>query len=227
MVPERDGRLIRTGFLAADAERRRFLTAALAGAAGFRPVLRASDLRELGPRRPAVDLFIWDLFDEDFPGNSFFDELIDRLPGDPALLLLGDEPAAAERIAALARPWGWITDDVSADLILDAAAAVAAGLVTVEYELAAENEIGLFNRTPISLDDGEFRADSGERLLSGREQEILALIFQGLHNRDIAGVLAISENTVKYHLSSVYEKLGAGSRTEAVREAMRRGLLAL
>jgi len=227
MVPERDGRLIRTGFLAADGGRRRFLAAALGGTAGFQLVLRAADLRELGPRRPPIDLFIWDLFDEDYPGDSFFEDLTARLPGEPSLLLIGEDAAAAARISALGRPWGWVADYAGADAILDAAAAVASGLVAVDFELAAENEVGPFHRRPISLDDGEAGVNGRSRLLSSREQEILTLIFQGMRNREIAEALAISENTVKFHLSAVYEKLGAGSRTEAVREAMRRGLLAL
>ena len=53
--------------------------------------------------------------------------------------------------------------------------------------------------------------------LTPREREVLALAADGLSNREIAAELGISEHTVKFHLASVFGKLGASSRTEAVR----------
>ena len=47
-------------------------------------------------------------------------------------------------------------------------------------------------------------------------REVLELLAEGLGNRQLAAALGISENTVKFHLSSVFSKLGVGSRTEAV-----------
>ena len=61
--------------------------------------------------------------------------------------------------------------------------------------------------------------------LTPREHEILRLVSEGLGNREIAGRLAISEHTVKFHVSSVLGKLGAGSRTEAVSQGIRKGLI--
>ncbi|MCW2622742.1 MAG: family ATPase, partial [Frankiales bacterium] len=58
-----------------------------------------------------------------------------------------------------------------------------------------------------------------------REGEVLALVAEGLTNRQVGGRLFISEKTVSVHLSSVMAKLGATSRTEAVAIAGRRGLL--
>jgi DNA-binding CsgD family transcriptional regulator/tetratricopeptide (TPR) repeat protein len=60
--------------------------------------------------------------------------------------------------------------------------------------------------------------------LTLREQEILALISEGLANREIAGRLFISERTVDHHVSSVLAKIGVSSRTAAAREAARMGL---
>jgi DNA-binding NarL/FixJ family response regulator len=63
--------------------------------------------------------------------------------------------------------------------------------------------------------------------LTGREIEVLQLISQGLANKQIALELNISEHTVKFHLSSLYAKLGVSSRTEAIRAGTQRGLIIL
>ena len=61
--------------------------------------------------------------------------------------------------------------------------------------------------------------------LTDREREVLRLLAQGLQNKEIAGHLHISERTVKFHVSAILDKLGAGNRTEAVHLAAQHGLL--
>jgi len=61
--------------------------------------------------------------------------------------------------------------------------------------------------------------------LTPRERAVLALVADGLPNREIAHELEISEHTVKFHLAAVFGKLGASSRTEAVRRALELGLI--
>jgi DNA-binding CsgD family transcriptional regulator len=61
--------------------------------------------------------------------------------------------------------------------------------------------------------------------LTGREHEVLVLLADGRSNRDIAAALAISEHTVKFHLSSIFGKLGASTRTEAVHRGLRHGVI--
>jgi DNA-binding NarL/FixJ family response regulator len=63
--------------------------------------------------------------------------------------------------------------------------------------------------------------------LSDRELEVLNLIAEGQSNKLIAHSLGISEHTVKTHVASILAKLGAASRTEAVSQAIRRGLVML
>ena len=61
--------------------------------------------------------------------------------------------------------------------------------------------------------------------LTTREHDVLALVADGLSNRDIAGRLAISEHTVKFHLASIFGKLGVSTRTEAVQRGLRLGVI--
>jgi DNA-binding CsgD family transcriptional regulator len=74
-------------------------------------------------------------------------------------------------------------------------------------------------------------ASAGESVqgaaLSNREHEILALLADGLINKQIAARLGISTNTVKTHLELLFDKLGVATRAEAVATGVRRGLLLL
>ena len=63
--------------------------------------------------------------------------------------------------------------------------------------------------------------------LTAREVQVLELLAEGLPNKAIAERLRISDQTVKFHVSSIAGKLGAANRTDAVRLAVRRGLLTL
>jgi DNA-binding NarL/FixJ family response regulator len=66
----------------------------------------------------------------------------------------------------------------------------------------------------------------GVDALTSREMEVLHLLAQGRLNKEIASTLSISERTVKFHVSAIMAKLGAGNRTEAVAVAVQRGLIA-
>jgi DNA-binding NarL/FixJ family response regulator len=63
--------------------------------------------------------------------------------------------------------------------------------------------------------------------LTSREIDVLELLVEGLSNKSIAERLGISDQTVKFHVSSITGKLGARNRTDAVRRAIRRGLVTL
>lgn len=76
------------------------------------------------------------------------------------------------------------------------------------------------------VSEGRAAQDVAE-LLTGRELEVLRLLAQGQQNKEIAAQLVISERTVKFHVSSILGKLGAGNRTEAVRVAAQQGLIDL
>jgi two-component system, NarL family, response regulator YdfI len=67
----------------------------------------------------------------------------------------------------------------------------------------------------------------GRETLTKRELEVLQLLAQGQANKQIAAALSISEHTVKFHISSIYSKLGVNNRAEVVRVGARSGLITL
>lgn len=69
------------------------------------------------------------------------------------------------------------------------------------------------------------RRPSKREVLTGRQQQIMQLLLQGLSNKEMAQQLRISERTVKYHLGVVFDRLGASNRTEALATAMKSGLV--
>jgi DNA-binding NarL/FixJ family response regulator len=75
---------------------------------------------------------------------------------------------------------------------------------------------------PAPLDSGEIAEP-----LTPRELEVLALMAEGLSNKRIAERLAISDQTVKFHVASIGGKLYAVNRTDAVRRGLQRGLISL
>lgn len=70
-----------------------------------------------------------------------------------------------------------------------------------------------------------FAGATSVETLTPRERDVLELLAEGMSNKAIAARLRISDQTVKFHVASISGKLGASNRTEAVRRALRRGLL--
>jgi len=96
--------------------------------------------------------------------------------------------------------------------------AVSVGLTALEPNTAER-----WLRPPLDTIDPE----PGEEELSSRETEVLHMMTAGLTNREIGSTLGISEHTVKFHIASIFGKLGTSTRTEAVTEGIRRGLILL
>lgn len=131
-------------------------------------------------------------------------------PDLPPVVALGDGTAewAAEAVRAGVR--GALPRDASEQEILAAIEAAAAGLVVV---LPAAVEL-IVRPVP-----------AASQPLTPREIEVLRMIAEGLPNKTIAWQLKISEHTVKFHIASIFSKLGASSRTEAVTTGLRQGLI--
>jgi DNA-binding NarL/FixJ family response regulator len=83
-----------------------------------------------------------------------------------------------------------------------------------------------FTARPSSVDDSS-GDDEYVEPLTAREVEVVELLAEGLPNKSIATRLGISDQTVKFHVASICGKLGAANRTQAVRVAVRRGLVSL
>jgi two-component system nitrate/nitrite response regulator NarL len=124
------------------------------------------------------------------------------------------EPELAYKtVAAGAR--GYLSKESSRQEVCDAIATIARGGTA----LAAEAQAGLAREIQ------ERERTGGPPNLTGREQEVLVLVSQGLSAPDIAKHIHLSTTTVKSHLHSLYDKLGVSDRAAAVAEGMRRGLL--
>jgi DNA-binding NarL/FixJ family response regulator len=145
-------------------------------------------------------------------------ELADS-PSGPALLLLSDERLDAGHLAATERVWGILPLDASETELEAAIHALGEGLVVGAPSLLREAW-----RKPSVV---PLNAVETAEQLTGREVEVLALMARGLANKQIAVELGISEHTVKFHLSSIYTKLGATGRAEAVSIGTRLGLIGL
>jgi DNA-binding CsgD family transcriptional regulator len=126
--------------------------------------------------------------------------------GVPALVLSADPPGLDGSVC------GTLPPDATPEEMAAALRAVDAGLLVLHPSQRVR---------PTAL----ATAGAVASPLSPRESAVLAMLAEGLGNKIIAGKLGISENTVKFHVSSIMEKLAAGSRTEAVARGLRQGLV--
>ncbi|HKD81419.1 MAG TPA: response regulator transcription factor [Candidatus Angelobacter sp.] len=147
--------------------------------------------------------------------------LIDLLASAPAGtggIALIDHPEPAWVRAALAVPVNAILPrDSGVDDLRLAIQAADAGLVLLHPTSVRGLAAATFADS--KMDDGILEE------LTGRECQVLRLVSSGFGNKEIADRLAISEHTVKFHISSILGKLNVASRTEAVSLGIKRGLI--
>ena len=102
------------------------------------------------------------------------------------------------------------------------------GVGATSAEVPPSADVVLISRTSSpSRVSGRSPESATQTVLSNREREILALLADGLVNKQIAARLGISTNTVKTHLELLFDKLGVATRAEAVATGVKRGLLLL
>jgi DNA-binding NarL/FixJ family response regulator len=153
-------------------------------------------------------------------GEAYLDSLAALLAPESqlALLWISDDPKAVHVVRGLPlRAWGLLSTEASAEELIAAISAVYQGLVVAPISLLEPLWIEAPQAAPEDLVDQ----------LTPREAETLQLLAQGLANKQIALELEISEHTVKFHVSSIYAKLGVTNRMEAVRSGLQLGLITL
>jgi DNA-binding NarL/FixJ family response regulator len=140
---------------------------------------------------------------------------------NPAILALTDDAADLGALMRLPAPaWGILPQDADAQEIVAATRALSEGLIVGSPLL-------LKPLTSRPTGPGISQPEPLVEPLTERERQVLQRIAQGLANKQIATALGISEHTVKFHLSSIYAKLGATNRTEAVRLGTLQGIIVL
>jgi len=114
---------------------------------------------------------------------------------------------------------GYLVKDCSTEEIASAVRMAVSGETVLSPQLAASmlNEVR-------KLDEP---ADEDSRVITRREEEVLQLIADGCSTPEVAERLFISQKTVKNHLASIYQKLDARDRTQAVLQAVRMGIVHL
>jgi two-component system, NarL family, nitrate/nitrite response regulator NarL len=187
------------------------------------PLMRAglsSLLAQLGSihvvDRDAAEVALWDAGVDSEKTLTRLGELRD-LPM-PAVAVVGDHAHVAPALAAGAR--GVVLRDQVGPGIHAALAAVRSGLTVMDAALA--EALVPVQPAKVANTNGKGRGD-----LTEREKQVVQLLSEGLSNKLIADRLGISDHTAKFHVNGVMMKLGASTRTEAVVEAMRRGLIRL
>ncbi len=179
------------------------ISALSAQAREFQPDIILADLERADPNFIALVSSIW------------------QAHAAPIFVLLIDAPDSGWTSRALrAGVKAILPRDALSEEIFSAIQAVHAGFVILDpevtQELARHVHLESADHVPAAFDE-----------LTTREIEVLRMMADGLGNKQIASRLGISDHTIKFHISSILDKLGASSRTEAVTLGIRMGLILL
>jgi len=213
MAKRTGGGAIRIAVAATSAVRRAGLEGIIRSQAEFQLAGSFGTVASLAPfaRSSELDVIVID-------SNSIHDLLPE--PTSEAAIVLLTEVSDARSISRLLRSGvrAILSRESEPDDVLSAIFAVHDGLVLLSLP-AAESLAAVFGDQPLQVED-----ELSEEITS-RETDVLRMLAEGLVNKDIAARLGISEHTVKFHISSILDKLGASTRTEAVTQGIRRGLI--
>jgi DNA-binding NarL/FixJ family response regulator len=134
-----------------------------------------------------------------------------------ALVLISEEEHAVSRLRTMQlKGWGVLSPDAPPEELAAAVTAVGQGLIVLPKAV-----------TERLLHEPATSVEELSETLTAREREVLDLLGRGLSNKLIGRELHISEHTVKFHISSLYAKLGVNNRAEAVSRGARYGLISL
>jgi NarL family two-component system response regulator LiaR len=165
------------------------------------------------------DVAIIDISMPKLSGIDVTKQIKAKLPSTAILILTAyqnDEYVFALLEAGAA---GYLLKDVPSSEIVEAVRSVYSGESVLHPSIARK----VIQRAIVS--SAKSTEDKPEVELSEREKEVLMLAAQGLRNKDIADNLCISIRTVQGHINSIFHKLNVGSRTEAIFQSVKKGLI--
>src|SRR2546423_6440673 len=161
------------------------------------------------------DVIILDLVLGDEDGLSFLPELCQASPNSRVLVLTGVQNPDAHRRAIRRGAMGIVLKEHAADQLLKAILKVNEGEVWIERSMMGSMIQELNKPTMVDPEITKIKS------LTEREREVIALIGEGLKNKQVGERLFISETTVTHHLSSVFSKLEVSDRLELIIYALR------
>jgi DNA-binding NarL/FixJ family response regulator len=164
------------------------------------------------------DVIILDLLLGDEDALTFLPELCQTSPKSRVLILTGVQSPDSHRRAIRRGAMGIVLKEHAADQLLKAIKKVHDGEVWIERSMVGDM-IQELSR-PAIIDPELVKIES----LTEREREVIALVGEGLKNKQVGERLFISETTVTHHLSSVFSKLDVSDRLELIIYAFRHGL---
>jgi len=189
---------------------------------GFYVVGEASDGEQAVRLVPAAkpDVILMDVSMPDMDGVEATRRILQTDPDKRVVMLTMHADKDLIDAAIKAGAVGYLTKDCSTDEVIEAVRMAANGETALSPQLA---------KTMLSevrkIDEKAAREE--DRLVTKREEEVLQLIADGCSTPEVAQRLYISQKTVKNHLASIYEKLNARDRTQAVLLAVRMGIVKL
>jgi DNA-binding NarL/FixJ family response regulator len=167
-------------------------------------------------RRELPDIVLMDVRMPDMDGLEATRKIKEERSRTAVVMLTMHDNPTYLRDAVRAGAAGYLLKDVSKEELVDAIRQVATGGAFIESQMLK----GMLSEMKPGA-----AAPSAARNLTKREREILALVAEGLSNREIADKLVLSPETVKSHVAAILEKLNVSDRTQAAIYAVRNGLV--
>ncbi len=185
---------------------------------GFEVVAEASDGMEAVQlaveHRP--DLVLMDVTMPEMDGVEATRQITEQAPEVRVVMLTMHADQDVLTAAIRAGAVGYLVKDCSFEEVADTIRSAMSNETDVTPQIAAT-----------MLAEARTLTDDGESIVSKREIEVLQLIADGCSTPEVAEKLFISQKTVKNHLASIYAKLDARDRTQAVLQAVRMGIVRL
>ena len=188
-------------------------------AAGFEVVGQVGDGRQalIETQRLNPDVVLLDISMPEMSGLEALKRLREESPDVHIVMLTVSDDDADLLKAIQAGASGYLLKSLSAEAFIELLQGLERGEAAISGVTTARLIKGIGTRAVSKREPFE--------KLSERELGLLRLVADGLSNRAIARELSISENTVKYHLKNIFQKLNAQNRTEAVTIALQIGIL--